>query len=148
MVTLSPTSVAPVCREGDPLELTCSSSGNFSRWVFMVGNEQGVPQEYRRNINSQDGSQQVSMIELNSTTFTFMRTSNQGLLPLISTLVIESVNRYLNGTEVHCLDVATTTTASTTIHLFDMSMFVVYGNRPLSKYITCTELLGYIYPTY
>ena len=116
-MTLSPTSVAPVCRVGDPLELTCSSSGNFSRWTFSAGNEQGVPQEYRRNINTQDGSQQMSMINVNSTTFTFMRTSSQGMLPLVSTLVIDSVNRYLNGTEVHCLDLATTTTASTTIRL-------------------------------
>ena len=134
MVTVSPTPVAPVCRVGDPLELTCSSSGNFSRWAFRVSNEQGVSQEYRRNINTQDGSEQVSMINVNSTTFTFMRTSSQGMLPLVSTLVIDSVSRYLNGTEVHCLDVATTKSASTTIRLFDdnsnqiiMSMFVVYG---------------------
>ena len=127
MVTLSPTSVAPVCRVGDPLELTCSSSGSFSRWTIRVGNEQGVThEEYRWNINSQDVSEQVSMIELNSTTFTFMRTSSQGSLPLVSMLVIDSVNRYLNGTEVHCLDVIIATTASTTIRLFDMGTFVVY----------------------
>ena len=124
MVTLSPSSVAPVCRVGDPLELTCSSSRSFSRWTFSVGNEQGVSQEYRRNINSQDGSQQVSTIQVNSTTFTFMRTSSQGMLPLVSTLVINSVNRYLNGTEVQCLDVVSATTASTTIRLFDRRMFV------------------------
>jgi hypothetical protein len=90
-----------------------------------VSNEEGVPQEYPRNINSQAVSQQVSMIEVNSTTFTFMRTSDRGMLPLVSTLVIDSVNIHLNGTEVHCLDVATSTTASTTIRLFDMGMFVV-----------------------
>ena len=89
-----------------------------------MGNEQGVPQEYLRNINSQDVSEQVSMTELNSTTFTFMRTSSQGMLPLVSTLVIDSVNRYLNGTEVHCLDLVTATTASTIIRLFDRRMFV------------------------
>jgi hypothetical protein len=130
MVTLSPTSVAPVCQVGDPLELTCSSTGSFIRWTITVSNEQGVPQEYRRSINSQDASQQVSMIQVNSTSFTFMRTSDQGMLPLISMLVIDSVNRYLNGTKVYCLDVATSTNVSTTIRLFDMSMFVVYDNRP------------------
>ena len=142
MVTLSPTSVAPVCRVGDPLELTCISSGSFLRWVFIVSNEQGIPQEYGRSVNSQDGSQQMSTIELNSTTFTYMRTSDQRMVPLISTLVIDSVNRYLNGTEVYCLDLATSTNTSTTIHLFDMSTFMVYCNRPLFNYITYIELLG------
>jgi hypothetical protein len=126
MVTLSPTSVAPVCQIGDPLELTCSSTGSFIRWMITVSNEQGVPQEYRRSITSQDGSRQVSMIEVNSTDFTFMRTSDQGMLPLVSTLAIDSVNRYLNGTEVYCSDVATLATTSTTIYLFDMSMLTRY----------------------
>ena len=130
MVTLSPTSVAIVCNVRDPLELTCNSTGSFIRWSMIVGSEEGVPQEYSRSITSEDGSQQVSMIELNSTTFTFMRTSSQRMLPLVSTLVIESVNRYLNGTEVHCSDVATTITASTTIHLFDDGIFGVYDNTP------------------
>ena len=123
VVILSPRAVAPVCRVGDQLELTCNSTGSFLRWIFTIGNEQGVPQEYRRNINSQDGSQQMSMIEVNSTTFTFMRISDQGVLPLISTLVINSVSSTLNGTVVHCVDVGTSTTASTTVHLIhNMSM--------------------------
>ena len=124
MVTLSPTSVAIVCNVRDPLELTCNSTGSFIRWLMIVGNGEGILQEYSRTIISQEGSQQVSMIELNSTTFTFMRTSSQGLLPLVSTLVIDSVSRYLNGTEVNCLDLVTTTTASTIIRLFDRRMFV------------------------
>ena len=87
-----------------------------------MGNDQGAPQEYRRNINSHDGSQQISVIAVNSTSFTFMRTSAQGSSPLISTLVINSVSRDLNGTVVHCLDVGTSMITSTTIHLFDRSM--------------------------
>ena len=121
IVTLSPTPVAPVCRVGDPLELTCNLSGIFLEWSFTVGNEQGVPRNYRETIHFQDFSE--PMLLVNSTTFTFMKTYNQGMLPLISTLVIDSVNRYLNGTEVHCLDKETYATASTTIHLFENSMF-------------------------
>ena len=130
MVTLSPTPVDPVCREGDPLELTCNSTGSFIRWNFTVGNEQGVLLNYQRIITSQGVSGLVSMILVNSTTFTFMTTSSQGMLPLVSTLVIDSVSRYLNGTEVYCDDVATSATASTTIHLFENSMFAcgVYRN--------------------
>ena len=123
MLTLSPGVVAPVCQVGNELELTCSTNGSFMRWIFTVGNEQGVPQEYRRNINSLDGPRQMTVIEVNSTTFTTMRTSAQGVSPLISTLVINSVSNDLNGTVVHCQDVGTSTTASTTIKLFDiMSM--------------------------
>ena len=86
-----------------------------------MGNDQGAPQEYRRNINSQDGSQQMSVITVNSTTFTSMRTSAQGSSPLISTLVINSVSRDLDGTVVYCQDVGTSLTTSTIIHLFDTS---------------------------
>ena len=118
-VILSLVSVAPVCQVGDQLELICNSTGSFLRWILTVGNDQGVPQEYRRNINSQDGSQQMSMIEVNSTTFTFMRISDQGMLPLISTLVINSVSNDLNGTVIHCVDVGTSMTVSTTLHLID-----------------------------
>ena len=54
VVILSPGGVAPVCQVGDRLELTCSISGSFLRWIFAIGNEQGTLQGYRRNINSQD----------------------------------------------------------------------------------------------
>ena len=123
MLTLSPGVVAPVCQAGDELELTCSTNSSFVRWMFTVGNAQGVPREYQRNINSLDGPRQMTVIEVNSTTFTTMRTSAQGVSPLISTLVINSVSNDLNGTVVHCQDVGTSTTASTTIQLFNiMSM--------------------------
>ena len=57
MVTLMPVFIAPVCQVGDPLEFTCNTTGNFMRWIFTVGDDQGVPLEHRRNINSQDESQ-------------------------------------------------------------------------------------------
>ena len=84
-------------------------------------NDQGRLQEYPQFI-SQDGSQQThnSVITVNSTTFTFMRTSAQGSSPLVSTLVINSVGSTLNGTTVRCEDAETSTTASSTIRLFNL----------------------------
>ena len=118
VVTLYPEEVASVCEVGDQLELSCNISGSFQRWSFTVGTEQGMLQEYRRNINNEDGSQLASnVITVNSTTFTFMRTSDQGILPLVSTLVINFVSRDLNGVTVYCADVSASMSASTTIRL-------------------------------
>ena len=123
-VTLSPGPVAPVCQAGDELQLTCSTNGTFIRWSFTVRNDQGRLQQYQRFI-SQDGTRQTheSVITVNSIIFTFMRTSAQGDSPLISTLVINSVNRDLNATTINCEDAETSMTASTTIRLFDMSTY-------------------------
>lgn len=85
-----------------------------------MGNEQGILQEYQRNINREGGSQQASDVTVNSTTFTFMRTSAQDSLPLVSTLVISFVGRDLNGVVVHCIDVGASVTAMTTIRLFEV----------------------------
>ena len=115
-----------MCKVDDQLELTCNISGSYLRWILTVGDEQGMLQELRRNINFQDGSQQTSQVTVNSTaTFTFMRTSNQNILPLVSMLVINSVSRDLNGVMVHCVDVNALMTASTTIRLFDMSIYII-----------------------
>ena len=123
-VTLSPVTVAPVCQVGDQLELTCNNNETVIKWSFTVNNDQlrrtGLL-EYPRFINTEDESQQISEVTVNSTIFTFMRISARGSLPMISTLVINSVSRNLNGTVVHCTDVGTSTTASTTIHLFGTS---------------------------
>jgi hypothetical protein len=39
--------VAPVCRVGDPLQLTCTASDSieFIRWSIVVINEQGMEEE-------------------------------------------------------------------------------------------------------
>ena len=123
-VFLSPMAVAPVCQFEDPLLLTCSTNGTILRWIFTVRNYQGRLQEYPRFV-SQDGTQQTqeSEITVNSTIFTFMRTSAQGRTPLISTLEINSVNSELNGTVVNCEDVGTSMTASTTVRIFDLSTY-------------------------
>ena len=118
MVTLSPMSVAPVCDVGDPLQLTCAASVEFIRWNITVVNDQGITEEITVNSNSGDTSQQISQRVINSTTFTFMRSSAQNG-PLISTLSIDSVSIGLNGTVVRCVEVGGSmlSSASTTIHI-------------------------------
>ena len=116
-VTLSPMMVAPVCRVGDLLQLTCTASVEFIRWSIMLVNDWGMLEDITANINSRDSSQQMSQREVNSTTFTFMRSSAQ-YGSLNSTLSIDSVSIGLNRTIVQCIEVGgSMTSASTTIHI-------------------------------
>ena len=115
--------VARVCQAGDEFELTCSTNETYLKWSFMARNRLGRFQEYGpRFIYSEDASQQTADIAVNSTIFTITRTSAQNSSPLISTLVINSVNRSLNGTVMKCEDVETTMPATTTIQFIDESM--------------------------
>ena len=116
-LTLTPMSVAPVCRVGDPLQLTCTASAEFIRWNIFRVNEAitGSVQ-----FNSRDTNQMPRNIDINLTIFTFMRISTQGPPPLITRLSIDSVSIGLNGTVVRCSDVADPmTSASTTIEIVD-----------------------------
>ena len=124
MVTLSPMMVAPVCRVGDPLQITCTASVNFIKLSIVVLNEQGMAEEINVIRNSDDPSPPPKQRIINSTTFTFTRTSAQGDSPLIFTLSIDSVNISLNGTVVNCMDAnnpMTLESASTIIQIIDTS---------------------------
>ena len=122
MVLLSPTKVAPVCHVGDHLNLTCTASVDFIRWSFIVVTEQGREDKITIFSTSRALSQQPMPIVVNSTTFTLIRNSPQSVLPLISTLSIDSVSIGLNGTVVNCMDSRnSTTSASTTIQIIDTS---------------------------
>ena len=122
MVTLSPVMVAPVCRVGEPLQITCTASVEFIKWNILQANEQGTLVEATSaQINSRDANQ-MSHIVVNSAEFTFTRTSARGDSSLISTLSIDSVSIGLNGTVVRCSDVGNPmTSASTTIKIIDIS---------------------------
>jgi hypothetical protein len=114
-------SVASVCRVGNSLELTCTASVQFIRWSILQVNDQGTLEEVvnAAKINSRDANQ-MSQIELNSTTFIFTRTSAQGASSLVSTLSIDSVNIGLNGTVVRCSNLSNQLIyASTTIQIVD-----------------------------
>ena len=122
MVTLSPMTVAPVCRVGDPLQITCTASVEFIRWSIVAVNEHGMNEEITAIRNSLDPSPPPIERIINSITFNFMRTSAQRESPLISTLLIDSVNISLNGTVVNCMDANNlTVSASTTIRIKDFS---------------------------
>ena len=122
MVTLSPMKLAPVCRVGDPLQLSCTASVQFIKWSILQANEYGALVEVvnAAQINSRD-SNQISQREVNSTTLTFIRTSAEGDLPLISTLTTDSVSIGLNGTVICCSDLANQMTSASTIQIIDAS---------------------------
>ena len=117
--------VAPVCRVGDSLQLTCTAPGiplseQFLRWSIRLTNEQDTFEDI--TINSRVLSQQLSRRVVNSTTFTFMRRSDVDTLSLISVLSIDSVSIGLNGTVVRCFVPANQTiSASTTIQIVNLS---------------------------
>ena len=128
MLTLSPMMVAPVCRIGAPLQITCTASVEFITWRILQANEQGMFVEAANpvHINSRDANQ-MSQRVVNTATFIFLRTSVQGASPLASTLSIDSVSIGLNGTVVSCSEVGgSMTSASTTLHIID-------ANATLSK---------------
>ena len=122
MLILSPMTMAPVCRVGDPLQLTCTASAPFIRWNIVVVNEHGVEEEITAIRNSIDLSPEPKERIINSTTFTFSRTSAEDVSPLITTLSIDSVSIGLNGTIVNCRDANNPmVSASTTIQIMEAS---------------------------
>jgi hypothetical protein len=132
--------VAPVCHVGDPLELTCTASIDFIIWTISRVNEKGMLEKAINDepINSEDLLQMLQPVVISLATFTFMRTSAQGELPLISTLSIESVSIGLNGTVVNCTDGRSreenkSIPVSTTIQIIDTSQSeLAYHNNILT----------------
>ena len=76
---------------------------------------------FSRFISSVGESQQISSMLVNSTLFNVSRISSQDELPLVSRLVINPVNKGLNGTRMSCTERAmnneNTAMASTTINI-------------------------------
>ena len=141
--------VAPVCRVGDTLNLTCTASVEFIEWSFSLVNEQRALEKITAFSNSIDASQQVTRRTVNSTTFIFMRTSAQGAAPLISTLSIDSVSIGLNGIVVHCMEVkGSMISASATIHIIvDVSNSKLANHRCHNADIYYEKILDLYIPT-
>ena len=132
-------SVAPVCHVGDPLQLTCTASVQTIRWsIFRIINDQGTLSEITNSVfidNSDDNQRKSS--EVASFTFIYVRISDQGASPLVSTLSIDSVSIGLNGTVVRCSDVANPmTSASTTIYISAANSTVTLG-----KVFSCKRMI-------
>ena len=117
IVTISPYGIVSVC-SGGHLELMCSTTGTFLRWYTRPNIENEVTRTYTRTLSSISVVNNVAPLMINSTTFSFSRTSIQGSLPLVSRLVISPISKILNGTEVKCEDVIMGINSSTTtIHV-------------------------------
>ena len=118
-MTILPSEQAPVCH-GEELHLTCTAIEQYSylRWSFSVYNERGVLTDYIRTVSSIDESQQSSQIVVNSTLFSFLRISRQGVPP-ITTMTINSVGNSLNGVSIGCTGMGNieTRTARTAIYI-------------------------------
>ena len=139
-VTLSPMMIATVCRVGDPLQLTCTASVEFIRWSIFQANEQGTLVSVINSvqINSRDPYQMSERV-VNSATFSFMRSSSEDSLPLVSTLSIDSVSIGLNGTVVRCSNIADPSIlSSTTIQIIDI-------NQSKQVIILYNEIYIYVY---
>jgi hypothetical protein len=134
-LTLSPMMVAPVCRVGDPLQLTCTASIESGiKWNIFQDNVQIVSDVL---ITTGSTNNQRTPITVNSVTLTFMRTSTQGASPLVSTLSIDSVSINFNGTVIRCLDLSDPmTSAGTTIQIINTSQseFVNFVKKHLYIY--------------
>ena len=100
LFTLSPMTVAPVCRIGGPLQLTCTASVQFIRWSILQPSTL-VDTTSSVQINALDANQMAQRL-VNSSIFTFMRISAQRAQPLISILSIDSISIGLNGTVARC----------------------------------------------
>lgn len=122
-VIILPSGQAPVCH-GEELQVTCNTTELYSylRWSFSVYNEQGVLTDYIRTVSSIDASKQSSLIVINSTSFNFLRLSDQGEPP-ITTMTINSVGNGLNGVTIGCTGMGNfeMMTARTTISIINES---------------------------
>ena len=135
-LTLSPMSVAPVCRVGDPFQLTCTAAVEFMQWSILRVNEQGMLYRVTNDVILNSGNPNDMMqTRVDSIIFTFTRVSTQ---PFITTLSVESISIGLNGTVVRCSDAANQTiSVSTTIHIIDSSQSeLAYLGYSLLRYIT------------
>ena len=116
MLSLSPLTVASVCRVGDSLQLTCIAPVRSLRWSILQVNDQGTLVGVTNSVlidGSDDNQRKQSKVA--STILIYMRISTSGASPLISTLSINSVSNSLNGTVVRCSDVTNPMISASTI---------------------------------
>ena len=116
-MTISPFPNAAVCRVGDRLEVMCSTNESALEWEVV-----SVAGTNDHNIESTvTSTQQVQDVHTsNSTVLIFSRTSEHGILPLVSTLEITFVGQTMNGSTVTCMEStgrAMAPIATTTVHI-------------------------------
>ena len=132
-------SVAPVCQDGGPLQLTCTASVESGiRWkIFNQVNEQ-IINDVLITIGS--ANNQRTPVTVDHVMFTFMRTSAQGASPLVSTLSIDSVSVDLNGTVVRCADLSDPSiSVMTIIQIIDTSQSEFIKKSNICILYSCSE---------
>ena len=119
LVEISPSVLAPVCRAGDSLELTCTTTAVIAhRWEFTAFPDD---MSYRTTpITSAGYSGVPQPLTISNSMITFSRLSGHNSLPLISRVVVSPVSSGLNGTVVKCYEGGLSSTrpvATTTIYI-------------------------------
>ena len=94
---------ALTCPE-DQVVLTCHTNLTLLKWSIIIA-DRLMPEE--RFISSTGSAGSQAPLIINHTEFQFLRTSTS---PLKSTVLIDNVTAYLNGTRVECTDGNTTST--------------------------------------
>ena len=116
-VMISPSPRATVCQAGDNLEVRCNSTDSaLIQWrLTLIGMSDPI-----REISISSTTIAIQRAVVNSSRITVLRLSERGAVPLISTLVISSVNESLNGTlNITCmeLEVSRSIAATTTVYI-------------------------------
>ena len=115
---ISPSPKVEVCHIGQRLEVMCSvinSTESILQWDLMFISEIGGTTHLTEVLSSSTVSESTRTLE--SIRFTFSRYSELRVLPLASTLVIDSVQESLNGTSISCRTGNMLTSADTTIFI-------------------------------
>ena len=111
---ISPAGIVNVCSGADQVDLTCTTSGTFQRWLSPTLIPNG------HTIQSFGGGEPDTLPQVNSTTVTITRTSGPNSRPVVSTLSISPVSDALNGTQVSCFDLDERSSSfSATIHVIN-----------------------------
>ena len=114
-VMISPPGVVPACN-GDQIELTCTvTSQGLLEWRFTLTPENATSPRPVSLAISRTAIENRFNLSIDSNTFTFLRVSSQNSSPLESRLLINPVTNSLNGTEVSCIAVETSESATTII---------------------------------
>ena len=126
---ISPSPRATVCQAGDNLEVRCNSTDSTLKWrLTLIGMSDPI-----QEISISSTTIAIHRAVINSSRVTVLRTSDRGAVPLISTLVISSVNESLNGTlNIICMELEVSSMAVTTTVYIAESF---EGESPVSLYI-------------
>ena len=121
IIGLTSTEPALVCCTGESFEVTCNTTEQNLRWQVTYG-EPAKTETRHMGYNSLASSGTPLVIDADSSTvITFSRISYQGVLPLVSRILIHNVSERVNGTLISCTEVGLNLpnpdTSETTLHV-------------------------------